>query len=132
MVQLASSVRFYARDILIYLLIHLGFALCSYVIENLSISFNCLIKTVIRISHIVKFPVFLWYHLYSEKPTPEKWPKEGAIQFDHTFLRYSKEADPVLKDLNIKVHKGWKVSIATNEAKPSQKPSWAVEIEPYN
>lgn len=40
-----------------------------------------------------------------------KWPKQGSIQFKGVWLRYSPDADPVLKDLNIHIRAGEKVGI---------------------
>ncbi|XP_041973671.1 ATP-binding cassette sub-family C member 4-like [Aricia agestis] len=48
----------------------------------------------------------------TDGPAPPKdWPQRARLVFKDLFLRYDKEADPVLKDLNIVIESGWKVGV---------------------
>ena len=42
---------------------------------------------------------------------PADWPQKARVVFKDLTLRYDKDADPVLKKLNIEIESGWKVSI---------------------
>ncbi|XP_063981696.1 ATP-binding cassette subfamily C member 4-like [Diachasmimorpha longicaudata] len=42
---------------------------------------------------------------------PATWPLKGQIEFDHVYLRYSEDEEPVLKDLNVTIESGMKVGI---------------------
>ncbi|VVC94182.1 unnamed protein product [Leptidea sinapis] len=42
---------------------------------------------------------------------PAEWPKRAKIVFKDLYLRYDKEAEPVLKNLNIVIESGWKVGV---------------------
>lgn len=54
--------------------------------------------------------------------TPEKWPSEGVVVFDNTYLKYSDVDPPVLKNLNIYIKNGWKViSEAISKTAPIKK-----------
>nr|AIN44104.1 multidrug resistance-associated protein 4-like protein [Laodelphax striatellus] len=46
-----------------------------------------------------------------EKDDLKDWPSEGKIQFDHLFLRYSPDEDPVLKDVCLHINPNEKVGI---------------------
>ncbi|XP_015127764.1 multidrug resistance-associated protein 4 [Diachasma alloeum] len=46
----------------------------------------------------------------NSKP-PATWPREGRIEFDHVYLRYSEKDAPVLKDLNLIIEPGMKVGV---------------------
>ncbi|XP_039296147.1 probable multidrug resistance-associated protein lethal(2)03659 [Nilaparvata lugens] len=46
-----------------------------------------------------------------EKEDLKDWPSEGKIQFDHLFLRYSPEEEPVLKDICLQINPNEKVGI---------------------
>ncbi|XP_015127759.1 multidrug resistance-associated protein 4 [Diachasma alloeum] len=46
----------------------------------------------------------------NSKP-PVTWPREGRIEFDHVYLRYSEKDAPVLKDLNLIIEPGMKVGV---------------------
>lgn len=41
---------------------------------------------------------------------PQNWPQRARLIFKNLYLRYSEESEPVLKNLNIVVESGWKVS----------------------
>lgn len=41
---------------------------------------------------------------------PTGWPQRARLVFKDLSLRYDKDADPVLKKLNIVIESGWKVS----------------------
>lgn len=45
-----------------------------------------------------------------QKP-PRDWPSRGKIQFKNTYLSYALELSPVLKNVNIEIDSGEKVSI---------------------
>lgn len=48
----------------------------------------------------------------TEGPSPPKWwPQKAKLVFKDLTLRYDKDADPVLKKLNIEIESGWKVRI---------------------
>lgn len=47
-----------------------------------------------------------------QKP-PAHWPAKGQIKFNHTYMRYVESDPPVLKDLNILVKPGMKVTTRT-------------------
>lgn len=54
----------------------------------------------------------------TEGPTPPKgWPQRARVVFKDLYLRYDKEAEPVLKNLNIIIESGWKVSIVLDKQK---------------
>lgn len=42
----------------------------------------------------------------------ENWPQFGRISFNHTYLRYSPDDDPVLNDLNFEIKPGEKVKLS--------------------
>lgn len=42
---------------------------------------------------------------------PTGWPQRARLVFKDLSLRYDKDADPVLKKLNIVIESGWKVSL---------------------
>ncbi|KAM3966803.1 ATP-binding cassette subfamily C member 4-like [Aphomia sociella] len=42
---------------------------------------------------------------------PTGWPQRARLVFKDLYLRYDKESDPVLKNLNIVVESGWKVGV---------------------
>ncbi|PZC86949.1 hypothetical protein B5X24_HaOG200304 [Helicoverpa armigera] len=42
---------------------------------------------------------------------PPAWPKRARLVFRDLSLRYDKDADPVLKKLNIVIESGWKVGV---------------------
>ncbi|KOB73389.1 ATP-binding cassette sub-family C member 4, partial [Operophtera brumata] len=42
---------------------------------------------------------------------PADWPRRARLVFRDLFLRYEKDADPVLKNLNIVIESGWKVGV---------------------
>ena len=41
------------------------------------------------------------------------WPSKGKIEFKQFYLRYADDEEPVLKNVNIVIEPGWKVSIHT-------------------
>lgn len=41
---------------------------------------------------------------------PQGWPQRARLVFKDLYLRYDKDAEPVLKNLNIVIESGWKVS----------------------
>ncbi|CAG9107766.1 unnamed protein product [Plutella xylostella] len=43
--------------------------------------------------------------------TPPNWPAQGKILLQNVNLRYAKDEEPVLKNLNISIESGWKVGI---------------------
>ncbi|KAJ8713562.1 hypothetical protein PYW07_013932 [Mythimna separata] len=48
----------------------------------------------------------------TEGPSPPKdWPQKARVVFKDLTLRYDKDADPVLKGLNIEIESGWKVGV---------------------
>ncbi|XP_026323955.1 probable multidrug resistance-associated protein lethal(2)03659 isoform X2 [Hyposmocoma kahamanoa] len=48
----------------------------------------------------------------TEGPTPPKgWPQRARVVFKEVYLRYDREAEPVLKNLNIVIESGWKVGV---------------------
>lgn len=48
----------------------------------------------------------------TEGPNPPKgWPQRARVVFKDLYLRYNREAEPVLQNLNIVIESGWKVSI---------------------
>lgn len=51
----------------------------------------------------------------SGPPPPAGWPKRARLVFKDLTLRYDKDADPVLKKLNIVIESGWKVGILFGE-----------------
>jgi ABC-type multidrug transport system fused ATPase/permease subunit len=44
-----------------------------------------------------------------EKKPASTWPSEGAIQFEHLYMKYAENQPPVLKDLNFKIEPTHKV-----------------------
>ncbi|XP_063633563.1 ATP-binding cassette subfamily C member 4-like [Cydia splendana] len=42
---------------------------------------------------------------------PPGWPQRARLVFKDLYLRYDKEAEPVLKNLNITIESGWKVGV---------------------
>ncbi|XP_050359927.1 ATP-binding cassette sub-family C member 4-like [Nymphalis io] len=42
---------------------------------------------------------------------PKEWPQRARLVFKDLYLRYDKEAEPVLKNLNIVIESGWKVGV---------------------
>ena len=48
--------------------------------------------------------------MITDKKPPSSWPSEGAIMFDHLYLRYAKAEAPVLKDLNFSIEAKEKVN----------------------
>ncbi|XP_075979217.1 putative multidrug resistance-associated protein lethal(2)03659 [Anticarsia gemmatalis] len=42
---------------------------------------------------------------------PNNWPQQGRVDFKDLSLRYSEGAEPVLKELNVKIESGWKVGV---------------------
>ncbi|XP_063373553.1 ATP-binding cassette subfamily C member 4-like [Cydia amplana] len=42
---------------------------------------------------------------------PPAWPQRARLVFKDLYLRYDKEAEPVLKNLNITIESGWKVGV---------------------
>lgn len=46
-------------------------------------------------------------------PPPSGWPQRARLVFKDLYLRYDRESEPVLKNLNIVIESGWKVSVAS-------------------
>ncbi|PNF43102.1 Cystic fibrosis transmembrane conductance regulator [Cryptotermes secundus] len=46
-----------------------------------------------------------------DKKPPPTWPSEGAIEFEHLYMRYAENQPPVLKDLHFKIDPTYKVGI---------------------
>lgn len=47
----------------------------------------------------------------TDGPSPPKdWPQRARLVFKDLNLRYDVESEPVLKNLNIEIESGWKVS----------------------
>ncbi|CAH2099900.1 unnamed protein product [Euphydryas editha] len=44
-------------------------------------------------------------------PAPRDWPQRARLVFKDLYLRYDREAEPVLKNLNIVIESGWKVGV---------------------
>ncbi|XP_013166628.1 PREDICTED: multidrug resistance-associated protein 4-like [Papilio xuthus] len=44
-------------------------------------------------------------------PPPPAWPQRARLVFKNLYLRYDREAEPVLKNLNIVIESGWKVGV---------------------
>ncbi|KAH9630450.1 hypothetical protein HF086_016988 [Spodoptera exigua] len=42
---------------------------------------------------------------------PANWPQKARVVFKDLTLRYDKDADPVLKKLNVTIESGWKVGV---------------------
>ncbi|CAH0722547.1 unnamed protein product, partial [Brenthis ino] len=42
---------------------------------------------------------------------PQGWPQRARLVFKDLYLRYDKDAEPVLKNLNIVIESGWKVGV---------------------
>lgn len=51
-----------------------------------------------------------------KKPSAQ-WPERGQIQFNHTYMRYVESDPPVLKDLNILIKPGMKVTFNEGSGK---------------
>ncbi|PZC73708.1 hypothetical protein B5X24_HaOG200327 [Helicoverpa armigera] len=48
----------------------------------------------------------------TEGPSPPaNWPQKAKVVFKDLTLRYDKDADPVLRKLNIEIESGWKVGV---------------------
>ncbi|XP_068628985.1 ATP-binding cassette subfamily C member 4-like [Battus philenor] len=48
----------------------------------------------------------------TEGPSPPRgWPQRARLVFKDLYLRYDKEAEPVLKNLNVVIESGWKVGV---------------------
>ncbi|CAG9575824.1 unnamed protein product [Danaus chrysippus] len=48
----------------------------------------------------------------TDGPSPPKdWPQRAKLVFKDLYLRYDREAEPVLKNLNIVIESGWKVGV---------------------
>ena len=45
-----------------------------------------------------------------DKEIPVNWPDRGEIVFDNVTLRYNAESEPVIKNLNLRIPAGQKVS----------------------
>lgn len=48
--------------------------------------------------------------LFAEIALPPTWPSEGTVVFQDLSLRYAPDEPPVLKNLNLSIQSGWKVS----------------------
>ncbi|XP_050673621.1 ATP-binding cassette subfamily C member 4-like [Leptidea sinapis] len=46
-----------------------------------------------------------------ELPVPPTWPSHGTIVFQNVNMRYAPEHEPVLKNLDLVIERGWKVGI---------------------
>jgi ATP-binding cassette subfamily C (CFTR/MRP) protein 4 len=44
-----------------------------------------------------------------EGKLPCDWPKQGKIEFKEFYLRYAKDKDPILKNVNVVIKPGSKV-----------------------
>lgn len=44
---------------------------------------------------------------------PSAWPNQGRIEFQNVYLKYAPDEAPVLKNLNITIESGWKVTRLT-------------------
>lgn len=44
---------------------------------------------------------------------PSGWPQRARLVFKDLYLRYDRESEPVLKNLNIVIESGWKASVVT-------------------
>ncbi|KAI8429897.1 hypothetical protein MSG28_000377 [Choristoneura fumiferana] len=44
-------------------------------------------------------------------PPPAGWPQRARLVFRDLYLRYDRDAEPVLKNLNIVIESGWKVGV---------------------
>ncbi|XP_041973563.1 ATP-binding cassette subfamily C member 4-like [Aricia agestis] len=42
---------------------------------------------------------------------PKNWPQQSKIVFKDLYLRYDKDSEPVLKNLNVVIESGWKVGV---------------------
>ncbi|XP_013195016.2 ATP-binding cassette sub-family C member 4 [Amyelois transitella] len=42
---------------------------------------------------------------------PTSWPQRARLIFKDLYLRYDKDSDPVLKNLNVTIESGWKVGV---------------------
>ncbi|XP_076243257.1 ATP-binding cassette sub-family C member 4 [Calliopsis andreniformis] len=47
----------------------------------------------------------------SENPPPPNWPTQGRVSLKNVTMKYEKDEDPVLKNLNVTIEPGWKVGI---------------------
>ncbi|KAI5646233.1 ABC transporter transmembrane region domain-containing protein [Phthorimaea operculella] len=45
------------------------------------------------------------------KTPPKEWPTKGKVTFENVFMKYSEDADYVLKNLNFEIKSGWKVGV---------------------
>ncbi|KAI5634884.1 ABC transporter domain-containing protein [Phthorimaea operculella] len=45
------------------------------------------------------------------KTPPKEWPTKGLVTFDNVYMKYSEDADYVLRNLNFRIESGWKVGV---------------------
>ncbi|KRT79574.1 ABC transporter ATP-binding protein, partial [Oryctes borbonicus] len=48
---------------------------------------------------------------YKDKNISKSWPQIGRIYFDHLYLRYVPNEEPILRDLNLSIEPGEKIGI---------------------
>lgn len=60
---------------------------------------------------IHNFQSLIFQYFCSDKKPPKEWPDKGRIVFENFYLRYSLDAEYVLKNLNIQIQGMEKVII---------------------
>ncbi|CAH2068608.1 unnamed protein product, partial [Iphiclides podalirius] len=63
--------------------------------------------SVERVVQFTKLP----QEVTSGPPPPAGWPQRARLHFRDLYLRYDRDAEPVLKNLNIVIESGWKVGV---------------------
>lgn len=69
------------------------------------------ISQMISVERVVQFTSLPRENTEGTAP-PVDWPQQARLAFKNLSLRYDKDADPVLKKLNIVIESGWKVKFA--------------------
>ncbi|KAI8429862.1 hypothetical protein MSG28_000362 [Choristoneura fumiferana] len=54
--------------------------------------------------------IFVFLFVDFEVTTPILWPSQGRVVFTNVSMRYAPDAAPILKNLNIVIEPGWKVT----------------------
>ncbi|XP_026764568.1 ATP-binding cassette subfamily C member 4-like isoform X2 [Galleria mellonella] len=65
------------------------------------------VERILQYTHIDREPQ--WDQ--GSQEIPKGWPSRGRLEFRNCYMKYSPEALPVLKNLNLVIESGWKVGI---------------------
>ncbi|CAH1638630.1 unnamed protein product [Spodoptera littoralis] len=68
------------------------------------------ISQMTSVERVMQFTSLPQEKIEGPKP-PTNWPQKARVVFKDLTLRYDKDADPVLKGLNVTIESGWKVGV---------------------